>query len=277
MVTAPANGAGPGVTGPVGATISDEGRGPAHNAATVPVVEGHDVVMNKVSLAPGEIVAWHHVPSSAVLIIKSGTVVNYMDCNDSETWETGHTYIHTAEHAAGGAHMIKNQGSMAAEMLVVFPDIHPGEPGFMPAQGPAGCPAVGPAARITELARGAATSSGKYEVAEGQSVVVQHVILEPGYNTGWHRHPDQTLVIQQKGTLENYLTCTQKETWSPGYGYLHLPSEHHSGHANVTRNVSSEPSESMFIFFNVPPEQPAPMTPITPQPPPGECPTTVNP
>lgn len=239
------------------------------------VEAGQAVVTQTITLEPGSAILWR--PSDAVVIVKSGTVRNYKNCTEKETWEPGKAYLLLQPD---GTNLTKNEGGESAQLVGVFTKVPAGQAAgsvpFTVTDVPAGCAAGTGKVAVTEFGRGAAYGSGAFTVRPGTQLVVQHVIVEPGFTTTWHRHPDNELVIQVNGTLVNYQDCTTKEVWMPGNAYIHLPSEHHGARPFLTRNESNEPAEIVTIFFNVPnePRYPAGMTPITPfQQPPADCPT----
>lgn len=271
-----AGGAGPGLVGPIGADIVEEGRAPFHNGGPMPVKAGKDVLVQKFTIAPGQTTGWQTHPNAAFLVA-SGMLSHYTSCADKEMWHGGSSHLHAAS-SGPEVGLLKNEGSEPAQLIAIFSDAASGQPagtpGFVPAEGPAGCDlGSGAAPEITELGRGTAYGSAVYEVEEGKSVVIQHFTVEPGWASGWHRHPDTTLVIQLKGELVNYTSCDEIEQWTPGNTYLHLNSEHHDGHANFTKNETGEPAELLAVLFNVPKDHPTGITPLTFTPPPGECPT----
>jgi quercetin dioxygenase-like cupin family protein len=261
-----------------GAEATEAGRGVAESAGILPVELGDQVAVQKIVVEPGKALAWHQQPENAVVVMTKGTLNNYVSCTDKQTWEAGKSYLLLGSDK--NANLTKNEGSAPAEFVAIFgkvpADQAAGSAAFRSTDAPAGCPAAQDGVKVEELARGVAYGAGKYDIRAGTNVVVQKFVLQPGFTTTWHRHPDSQLVIQLKGTAVNYTDCQTKELWTPGNAYIHLPSEHHNAKPMLTRNESSEPIEVLFVFFNVPNDAryPAGVPPLDPgNPPPAECPT----
>jgi quercetin dioxygenase-like cupin family protein len=220
--------------------------------------------------------------SDGVFLITKGMLTKYTSCTNKEMWEAGKSYLQTEQDPGYGSPvMMKNEGSMPAEFIAIFTSAAADLPAngfaFTAAAGPpecSGAPDQPATVRVKDITRGLAYSGkGGFHVTDKGSVVIQRIALEPGYTTGWHHHPDASVVIQTKGKLVNYLDCQAKEEWTQGNAYLHVPSEAKHAHANLTRNEEAGQAELVLLFFNVPNEQPAGMVPISPAEPPSECPT----
>ena len=130
---------------------------------------------------------------------------------------------------------------------------------------------------ITENARATAYTSEHLPVVEGQSAVIQTLVLEPGFSSGWHHHPDDAFVLMKKGKLTQYTDCNNKIVWEAGKAYYHAAGER-SAHADdhgpqLARNEGSEPVEITILFLNVPQGQTPGLIPRNFLPPPAECPT----
>jgi quercetin dioxygenase-like cupin family protein len=258
----------------------------SRNAGALPVELGKNVVVQKITVAPGSAIAWHQQPENTVIIITKGTLTNYVSCSEKQTWEPGKAYLELSSDKSS-ANLTKNEGSGPAELVAIFAQVPADQPaGSAPisyTDVPAGFPTGQNGIKVEELGRGVSYGTGKFDLDANKNVVVEHFMFEPGFTTTWHRHPDTQLIIQLKGTLINYQGCTEKEVWTPGNTYLHLNSEHHNAHAYLTRNETNEMAEIVAVFFNVP-NQPQYVrgvtptnllhTPITPlNPPPSDCPT----
>lgn len=269
-----ASGVGPqGATGPVGADAVELARGGTDNGGSVPVELGKNVVMQTFSVEPGGAIGWHQNPEATVVIVKSGMLHNYVSCTEMEMWEAGKAYV----LSSGGPNLTKNEGKDPAEILALFSKVPADQPAgstsFTAADdAPAGCPTAD-TAKVTELGRGVSYGTGAFKQDAGMTVAAFLVTIEPGYTSGWHRHPGENLVIQTKGTLVNYTDCKTKEVWTPGNTYLHLNSGHHDAHSNLTKNEGKETAEVVALLFNVPKEHPSPFLPISYEPAPQDCPT----
>ena len=256
-----------------GHNMHEPGRGAMASEGVLPVEAGESAVVQTIHLDPGDAIGWHEASDDAIFIVTGGALTNYTSCTDKTMWGAGKAY---PQLKSGGTHLIKNEGNEPAEVVAIFSRVAAGEAPVTFTEAPAGCPVSGAEPYTSELARGAAFSTGSFDLEAGKSVVVEHFSFAPGFTTTWHRHPGQQLIIQTKGTVTNYFGCEEKETWLPGYAYLHLNSEHHNAHAQMTRNESNEQTELVALFFNIPdqpPHRPG-ATPLTPfNPPPSDCPT----
>lgn len=129
----------------------------------------------------------------------------------------------------------------------------------------------------TEDARATAYTSEHVQIEAGKNVVVQTLILEPGWSSGWHHHPADAYVLMKKGALTQYINCTEKLVWTAGNAYYHAAGEHstHADHKGpqLAKNEGNEAVEIMVIFPNVPMGQTPGLTPRDFQPAPKECPT----
>ncbi|HEY4409239.1 MAG TPA: cupin domain-containing protein [Acidimicrobiia bacterium] len=130
---------------------------------------------------------------------------------------------------------------------------------------------------LREDARGTAYTSEKVSIEAGKNVVVQSLILEPGWSSGWHHHPADAYVIMRKGKLTQYIDCNEKIVWEAGNAYYHAAGEHstHPDHhgPQLAKNEGSEPVDILVIFPNVPQGQTPGFVPRDFLPPPQECPT----
>jgi len=117
----------------------------------------------------------------------------------------------------------------------------------------------------TEHGRGVAARSDTLAMTAGQSVVMQTHILEPGSRAPWHRHPDRSLVIMNRGRLSVWYSCTDKVTWNAGEAYVNAP-------VDMAVNEGRETVELVVVYFNVPAIQPAGTLPAIPEIPPAGCP-----
>ena len=127
-----------------------------------------------------------------------------------------------------------------------------------------------------ENARATAMSSESLDVTQGTNFVIQTLILEPGWSSGWHYHPDDAWVLMKKGVLTQYSNCTERNDWTAGNAYYHHNGAHRGHHGEgpeLARNEGKVPVEVTVLFFNVPREQPPSIIPRDVQPPPADCPT----
>ena len=127
-------------------------------------------------------------------------------------------------------------------------------------------PAHPPTFSYTEHGRALVQQAGTMQLEAGKSIVVQTHVLEPGFRAPWHRHPDSSWVLVQRGELNVAFSCTDRQVWRAGSAYFNPPVE-------TAVNEGSEPVELVVIYPNVPAGDPAGTVPFTPEPPPAGCPT----
>jgi hypothetical protein len=261
-------------SGPPGtASANEEGRGIAHQSATIDVPAYSTVVVQKFVLPPGFSGLWPAAAGDTLILAKQGALATFLNCAEKQMWETGQIYL----RAAGDPKdlLVKNEGKDPAELIVTFFNAPPNQPkGAMPAAGTAGsgCAPRG-SFTPTEMSRVVNYTSNTLEMEQGKLVVMQSFLVEPGFNFWWHRHPGPTIVLQRAGTIMEYMGCAHKLQWDPGYAYIHTPGHH--GHSQETaKNEGKDTADFIVIFFNVPDWHPAGVPPRNVEPPPTECPTT---
>jgi hypothetical protein len=264
-----AKGAGP----PYTASANEEGRGIAHESAVIDVPANSTVLVQKFVLQPGFSGLWPANRGDTLIVANSGALATFANCADKATWEAGHAYLRRAG-AAPADLLVKNEGKEPVELVVAFFNAPAGQPkGSVPSLEPPapGCAAQGTFSP-TELGRVVNYSHDTLEMEAGKLVVVQSFLVEPGFNFWWHRHPGPTIVVQNAGTITEYMDCHHKVLWEPGFAYVHTPGHH--GHGQMTaKNEGKETADFLVLFFNVPEWHPAGVPPRNVEPPPSECPT----
>lgn len=114
-----------------------------------------------------------------------------------------------------------------------------------------------------EVGRGMIHNSGTIEEQVGRDVVLQTLVLEPGFSGLWPTHPGEGLVVVTKGTVAAYANCTDKEMWETGHAYLRDGGQ--PGHTNtLVKNEGKDPAELVVAFFRVPKGEPAGSVPWGP-------------
>jgi quercetin dioxygenase-like cupin family protein len=233
--------------------LRENGRAPVHENARLAQQAGKDFAIRTVGVDPGGSLPVDNV----VVLVKQGTLRAELNCTGAETWDAGHAY------PSPGRAWIENQGQKPAELVVLAFNAS--------SRDPAAC-APGPSARTTELSRGVAVRDATIDLEAGKQVVVQSFVVEPGFNFFWHEHPGPSLIVEQQGTMREYLSCTETQLWEPGYAYFHTPGHHGHGKQTV-KNEGDKAAVFMAVFFNVWEWHPAPFVPRDVQPPYTECPT----
>jgi hypothetical protein len=256
-----ANGAGP---LPI-ATVNEEGRVVAHKSAVIDVPAGSLIVVQKLVLQPGFSGLWPATTGDTLIAAKRGSVTTLAGCTDRQMWEAGHGYLRRPGDGPADL-LVKNEGSEPAELIVVlFNAASTVEPTA------ATCAPRGTFS-ATEMARVVNSFHDTLEMDAGKQVVIQSFLVEPGFNFFWHVHPGPTLQLQKAGTTTEYMGCTHRLVWQPGYGYIHTPG-HHGREKMTAKNEGKETSELLSVWFNVPEWHPAPLVPRNVEPPPTGCPT----
>jgi len=260
-------------TGPVGSQAVLIGNGYARSNLTLQVEDGKNVSTQTITVAPGEVIDWGAEPVNVVAMMQAGTLTSYPSCSGKEVWEEGHAY----PFASPG--VVKNEGKDPAEVLAVVSNAlskaemphaghdHGSSP-LEPMEAPPACP-TGTAAKGTDDGSGVSVGSSQFTQKEHKQIAIYQITLQPGYSTDWHTHPGPTLVIQTKGTLDNWTSCKDKEVWNPGYAYSHVPGHPHQ---NMTNNTGKEPAEFVIVFFDLPQDYPPEVPPVIKAPPPADCP-----
>ena len=90
-------------------------------------------------------------------------------------------------------------------------------------------------------------------VPNTQETVMQHIVVAPGGNTGWHSHPGPAVALVKSGALTLYAgddpTCAG-QTYEAGEAFV----DSGQGHTHVARNLSATDNlEVLVTYFDVPP------------------------
>jgi hypothetical protein len=84
--------------------------------------------------------------------------------------------------------------------------------------------------------------------------VVQHIVLAPGGQTGWHSHPGPAIAVIIAGELTLYSgddpACSGRT-----YGAGETLVDSGQGHVHIARNLSSTSNAELWVtYFDVPPD-----------------------
>jgi hypothetical protein len=235
------------------AELKENGRGPAHESATLAQQAGKDLAIAEVSVRVGDSLPIDNV----IVLVKAGEVRAERNCARHESWPAGHAY------PSPGPAVVTNEGRQVEDLIVISLNASHGYPAMC---------ATAFTARSVELSRGLAETDATQDIEAGKQIVVQSYVVEPGFNFLWHQHPGATLVVQQQGTMTEYFGCGAGKVWEPGYVY-----HHHAGHGGqgkeTVKNEGHEAAVFMVVYFNVWEWHPAPLVPRDVETPPAECPT----
>src|SRR6266511_5726727 len=87
--------------------------------------------------------------------------------------------------------------------------------------------------------------------SQGADAVVQHVMIAPGGQTGWHTHPGPVLVLVKEGTFTLYdgddPSCTG-QAYGPGQGFV----DRRYAHVHIGRNERATDVVLYAVFLDVP-------------------------
>lgn len=250
--------------GPPGTfSLQEHGRAIASDDASIDVAAGDHVAVATATVAPGSEGLLAAEVADTLVLVTGGAVMAQRACGaERERWEAGKAYYQGAAPI-----LVSNQGREAAHLVAVFLNLRHGRSrttGSMP------CPGITPLP-ATQQGHGIAHSNGTVEVQAGKKTIVQHFVIEPGFNFFWHKHPP-SIIIQIRGTTTEYSNCTDTMVWEPGYAYHHTPGHHDHG-PMTAKNEGQEAAELLAVFFNAPEWHPAPLVPRDVQPPYLDCPT----
>ena len=105
-----------------------------------------------------------------------------------------------------------------------------------------------PTASINEQGRAIAQQSAVIDVPAGSTVVVQKIVLQPGFSGLWPATVGDTVIMANHGTVATSPGCAGRELWEAGRVYLRRPG---SGPADLLiENDGDEAAELVVIFFN---------------------------
>jgi quercetin dioxygenase-like cupin family protein len=102
---------------------------------------------------------------------------------------------------------------------------------------------------------------------EPSDVYVNHIIADPGANSGWHTHPGPSVVVVKRGTATvdevEDSTCVE-HTYPAGTGFIDQGGEH----VHLVRNASSTDTLEVYAFQVIP----SGLNRVVPVDDPGVCP-----
>jgi len=249
LTSAPAAFAGPRNT----AALKEDGRGAAHESATLAQDGGKDFSISAIDVRVGDLLPVNNV----TVVVKAGEVQAQRNCSSrQETWRAGHAY------SIAGPALLTNDGRQVADLIVIALNASRGD-----------SPACGTTltAVTVDIARGVAERDATFDIEAGKQIVVQSYVVEPGFNFLWHQHPGPTLIVEQKGTMTEYFGCDTTRQWEPGIVYDHHAGHHGQGKQTV-KNEGEESAVFTVVYFNVWEWHPAPLVPRDVEAPPAECP-----
>ena len=132
----------PGVaTQSVGLTNQLLGRGTNMSDGTLPVKQGLDIVVSKITVVPGGSSGWHSHPGGAIVVVQQGEVTLYTSVgNHCEITE--HTQGQAFVERPGEEDDAVNNGSTNYIVIATFPGVPVGGSARIDLPDPGTCPGV---------------------------------------------------------------------------------------------------------------------------------------
>jgi quercetin dioxygenase-like cupin family protein len=117
------------------------GRGTYVDQGTLPLGQGLDIVVVKVTVAPGGASGWHSHPGGAIAIIQQGEMTTYESVGNHcviTTYTKGQSFIERPGHVL----IAVNTGSTDTTVIATFPGVPVGGSPRIDADNPGTCPGV---------------------------------------------------------------------------------------------------------------------------------------
>jgi quercetin dioxygenase-like cupin family protein len=112
-------------TPPSGLTNELLARGTDQSEGTLPLREGTDIVVAKITVVPGGSSGWHSHPGGAIVVIQQGNLTLHRSVGDgckTFTYSVGQAFI----ERPGEVDDAVNTGSIPYVLYVTFPRVPPG-------------------------------------------------------------------------------------------------------------------------------------------------------
>ncbi len=124
---------------PVGFTSQLLGRGTYTSDGTLPIKQGMDIVVAKITVGPGGFSGWHSHPGGAIVVVQQGTVTLYKSVG-SQCEITIYTKGQAFVERPGELDDAVNNGSTDYIIFVTFPGVPVGGPSRIDRPNPGTCP-----------------------------------------------------------------------------------------------------------------------------------------
>ncbi len=128
-------------TPPAGLTSQVLGRGTYVSDGTLPIKQGSDIVVSKITVVPGGSSGWHSHPGGAIVIVQQGEITIYASVGnhcDIITYTKGQSFAERPGEVVDAV----NTGSTNFILLVMFPDVPLGGATRIDQPDPGTCPGV---------------------------------------------------------------------------------------------------------------------------------------
>jgi quercetin dioxygenase-like cupin family protein len=130
-------------TPPVGFTNQVLGRGTFVAHETLPLRQGLDIVVSKITVAPGGTSGWHSHPGGAIIVVQQGEITIYRTDGEGDGRHcviTKYTQGQSFVELPGQVTKAVNTGSADFILFVTFPDVPVGGSSRIDQPNPGGCP-----------------------------------------------------------------------------------------------------------------------------------------
>src|SRR4029077_20147351 len=128
-------------TPPAGFSSQLLGRGTGSSHGTLPIEQGLDIVVSKITVAPGGSSGWHSHPGGAIVIVQQGEVTLYPAIGnhcDVTTYTRGQAFV----ERAGEVNYAFNSGSTDYILIATFPGVPVGGSSRIDEADPGTCPGL---------------------------------------------------------------------------------------------------------------------------------------
>ena len=122
-------------------TSAPLGRGTKMSVGTLPVQEGTDIVMVKITVLPGGSSGWHSHPGGAIIVLKQGELTRYRSIGsqcEPMVFKAGQAFI----ERPGEVDQVVNTGTMPYVLFVTFPRVPVGGSARIDEPDPGTCPGL---------------------------------------------------------------------------------------------------------------------------------------
>ena len=126
---------------PPGFTSQKLAQGTYMSDGTLPIKEGLDVVVSKITVAPGGSSGWHTHPGGAIVVVQLGEVTLYTSVGnhcDVTIYTHGQSFV----ERPGEVNEAVNAGSIPYVIFVTFPGVPVGGSARIDVPNPGTCPGV---------------------------------------------------------------------------------------------------------------------------------------
>ncbi len=126
-------------TPPVGFTPQILARGTYVSDGTLPIKQGSDIVVTKITVVPGGSSGWHSHPGGAIVVIQQGEVTLYTSVGnhcDVTTYTHGQSFVERPGEVVDAV----NTGSTNYIIVAIFPGVPVGDSSRIDQPNPGTCP-----------------------------------------------------------------------------------------------------------------------------------------